>query len=519
MSAASRNEPPAKCGTFRAGPCYMWSKVCNLNPMDSAPTPTAVLDSTTSPLRRSAVRRSAAWFVAFAIAVVCGSAAVPGDAGAATYVVDSPLDTPIGACASLVGPADCTLRDAITQANVTSGPDTIQFEPALTPLAVQIDSPLPPAQYPLAINASGLIVTVNGTAAYSAGYCAAPGFPYALDLTDPAAAGSTVAGLPMYDVCGRAIESNATAPTISVGPRRHDGTLPINGAAPAATSVDVFYADGPSTADREADEFLYALAVSQGFYAYAPPVELVPGRKLTATATGVAGTSDFASRATVPDDIVSPSLLRAVAVSNSRVRVDFDESVDPASVAPPEFALAIGNAVRPISAATPAGTSVFLDSAGSWETGEAGHLSFNGVNRVTDAVGNQLLGQPAVTVYAGPGELDPPAITAYRFQRSRVCRKVSKKCRRKSIFLSIQVSKPVRARFEVIRGARTRKTIARFARDLKTGRNLVRLTSTVSGRRLPAATFSLRAVVQDVARTTSDPAEAAFRVVTSKRDL
>jgi len=63
------------------------------------------------------------------------------------------------------------------------------------------------------------------------------------------------------------------------------------------------------------------------------------------------------------------------------------------------------------------------------------------------------------------------------------------------------------------------RVLVTFVRRLDAGRNRTRFTSTVSGRRLQAKVFTLRATAQDVARTFSTPVETPFRVVTSKRDL
>ncbi|MBK5230068.1 MAG: hypothetical protein JJE27_02735 [Thermoleophilia bacterium] len=355
------------------------------------------------------------------LAVTLSSALVlPGAVSAAIFMVDSPLDTDVGSF-NVATHSDCTLRDAIKKANVDSGRDVILFDPNSLPLTIMLDKPLPAVKYPLTINASGDAVTVSGSPAYHTDYC--PGSEYALDLTAPAASGSTVYGLPMYSLCDRAIRSNVQEPTISVGPRRFDGTLPVSGSSSGGDRVDLFFADDPATGEHEGDDFFYKAVATGGVYSFPPSPELTPGQTLTATASGPLGTSGFAQRVRVPDDIVSPTLVDAVAVGKSRVRLDFSETVAAGSAAPSEFSLSVGNLLRPVTAASPYGNSIFLDTSLPWQTGEAGSVATTGAGRVTDLTGNELFGQPAAPVFAGPGELDQPVIGSFRFSANRVCRR------------------------------------------------------------------------------------------------
>jgi hypothetical protein len=446
---------------------------------------------------------------------------LPGTATAAVYKVDSAADSNLNACL-LATPADCTLRGAINKANLNAGDDEIQFDSTALPLTIVLDDPLPVVTQRLKIDAAGVnvpvtTVTVSGSAAYHTDYCLAG--DYALDLTDPAAAGSNVYGLPMYSLCDRAIESNVPAPTISVGPRRFDGTLPVSGSSSGGDRVDVFSAGDPATGEHEGDDFLYAIGAIGGVHSFVPIPEPTPGQLLTATASGPSGTSGFAQRVRVPDDIVSPALVDAVAVGNSRVRLDFSETVAAGSVAPSEFSLSVGNLLRPVTAAAPYGNSIFLDTSLPWQTGEAGSVATTGAGRVTDLTGNELFGQPGAPVFAGPGELDQPVIGSFRFSANRVCRTVTKRCKRGTTFILITLNKPARVIFNVLRGTLHGKVLVTFVRRLDAGRNRARFTSTVSGRRLQPKVFTLRATAQDVARTLSTPVETPFRVVTNKRDL
>ena len=74
--------------------------------------------------------------------------------------------------------------------------------------------------------------------------------------------------------------------------------------------------------------------------------------------------------------------------------------------------------------------------------------------------------------------------------------------------------------FKVYRGTKNKqRELVTFIRRLKTGRNKIKITSSINGRNLPASTLTLRAVAQDVARTSSAPADAFFRLVKHRREL
>lgn len=434
-------------------------------------------------------------------------------ARALTFPVDDATDANLSACTP--APADCTLRGAINAANLAPGNDQITFTGGTY---VVLDDTLPVPNEPVVVNSGFADATVSGSAGYATAHCA--GGDYALDLTDPAAAGSTISGVPFFALCNRAIKSSVAAPTISIGPRRFDNTVSVTGTAPGAVQVDIFQADGVGTGENEGDTWEFSPPVAGGNYSY--PLSPLPaaGSRLNATATGAGGTSGFAQRARVPDDLVSPALVATVAASNSRVRLDFSESISPASIAPQAFTLSVGDVSREIVAAGVSGNSVFLDSSTSWLSGETGSVTTTGVGaRIADLPGNELLGLPAAAVLAGPGELEVPVISGFRFSPNRVCRKVTSRCRRGQINAFVTLNKPARVVFNVLRGTKRTRHLVTFVRKLKPGRNKVKMSAIVSGRQLPASTLTLRATAQDVARSWSVPVDAAFRVVTDKRDL
>lgn len=438
---------------------------------------------------------------------------MPSAAGADIYLVDNAAGANVGDCTS--APAgDCSLADAIDAANANAGSDSIDFAP---PLAIVLDDPLPAVTSPVAIDAFGLDVSVTGSAGYASIYCAAT--DYAFDLTDSGATPSSVRGLPVFDVCDRAIKSNVPPPTIAVGPRRFDNTVAINGQAVAGASVYVYGADGATTGAHEGDDDLYELSAPAGAFSYTPGSEPAAGDKFTALQVTAGGGSNFAARVTTPSDLASPTPVRSVAVSNAAVRLDFNEPINPASVTPGAFSLSVAGVPRAISSAGVFGNSVFLESSVPWQTGEAGSVALTGTMRVTDGGGNEVLGQPVLDVFSGPGESTLPQITSMRLSPNRFCKKATSRCRRSKSTILIALNKPARVIFEVRRGGKRAKTMVSFVRRLDAGRNRVKLTAVVSGKQLPASILSLRATAQDVARSASVPAEAVFRIVTDKSKL
>lgn len=457
-------------------------------------------------LRISLLRRAAAVFAA-----LCCCAFFAASAGAVTYTVDLASDnaTP-NACTGAVN--DCTLRGAIATANGNSGPDVIVFDPSISG-TLTIGTMLPPVTSPLTIDGDGT-VAIAGSGAY---VLACTTDDYALTTT---ATQVQVLGLPILNVCGRAIKSNVAAPSIRVGPRRSDNTVPINGSAPIG-SVEIYRADAPASPGEALSLFKDNVPSVGGGYAYVPPAQPTPSEKFTATATDASGaTSTFAAPAAAPVDLVSPQLLRAVGIANNAVRLDFNEPVSGVGGATGAFTLNMGGINRQVTSVDISGNSIFLGSASTpWATGEAGQVSFTGNGRVTDLMGNELLGQPSSNVYAGPGEITLPTITKYRATPASFCRKKTSKCtKRKQTYLYITLSKPSRVTF-VIYKAKSRSFVLRFVRKLPAGTTKLRLMATMNGRTLPLGSLVVQAIAEDQARNFSAPAEAPFKTVTRNSQL
>lgn len=427
-------------------------------------------------------------------------------ASADTYEVDTAADNgALNTCGP--GGGDCSLRGAIDKADLDPATDILIFSvPSVT-----LDSPLPQIQEKLTVNGGG--TTVVGSPAYSTA-C----FPneFAFDLT---AAQVALFQLPIYNVCQRAIKSNVPAPTISVGPRRSNNTVSLNGAAVGA-SVDIYDADPPANGPEASEYFDSVVAVNGG---YARLLTTLPatGEKFTATTTDSSGrTSGFAVPAATPPEFTSPVLNNAVAIANNEVRLDFNEPISGAiNGVVGAFTLKMGTANRQITSVGVSGNSLYVGSATTpWDSGEAGQVVFTGAGRVADGFGNEVLGEPTRTVYGGPGKLTQPVISKFRTSPSKFCKRKTSKCRRGQTYLYITLSEDARVVFNVYR-QKGRKFVVRYVRKLKKGTNKTRLFGTINGRTLPATWLRVNAVAEDTARNYSAPVDARFKVVTRKKHL
>jgi hypothetical protein len=325
--------------------------------------------------------------------------------------------------------------------------------------------------------------------------------------------------LPIYNVCSRPIKSNFAAPTIQIGPRRADNTVSINGTGGGA-NVDIFRADAPAAAS-EALEFFEAAVAPGGVYSVPLSTLPAPAEKFSAAGTDSSGnTSPFAAAVSAPSDLTSPVLNNAVANANNGVRLDFNEAINE-NVAgmPGAFALKMGAANRQVTNVFVLGNSVVLYSATTpWSTGEAGSVSLTGVGRVTDSSGNEVIGTPGKTVYAGPGELNVPIVSKFRTSPTKFCRVKTSKCRRGQTYLYITLNKASRVVFNIYR-AKGRKFVVKYVRKLPAGTSKTRLFGTINGRTLPATSLLVNAVAEDAARNLSAPVDAPFKVVTRKSQL
>ncbi|MBJ7348466.1 MAG: Ig-like domain-containing protein [Thermoleophilaceae bacterium] len=447
-------------------------------------------------------------FAATALALLALATA----ASAATYTVDSTLDTvlaPLSNCVTPTSDSDCTLRGAITRANADVTADTIIFGSGGTG-AIVIGTPLPALTTAVTIDARSASppVTVVGSGGYLPACSPSPAF--ALGMLSPLSLVQSVRGLPISAVCGKAIQSaSLAAPAVRVGPRRGDGTLPVT-ATGGGSDADFFL--NAATLDNEATEYKISAPVVSGVATYFPPEPITAGTKFTATITSDQTTSGFAARASVPVDITSPLVTKAVAVSESRVRLDFNEPIAQDSLSAADFSVAMGTKTRTVGAVTAFANSVFIDVTDPWQTGEAGSIQIATVGAVTDSAGNEILGVPALKVYPASGDFSPPVITKMTISPSKMCRKKTRSCKHTQVTARIVLSERSRVTITILRGAANPKRILSFKKKLEAGVNLVKLNNVIVGRKLTKGLMTVDVLPEDVARTLGASAQAYFAV-------
>ncbi len=439
--------------------------------------------------------------LAASTAVLLLALTLAGAASAATFTVSTGTDPSPDGCA----PGNCSLREAIDQANANTGDDVVAFAGGVT--TVTLSGPLPLVTEKLSITGGGTVKVVG-----SGGYQGACGpSDYAFSASAPLA----IASLPIYGVCGRAVSSATPAPTVQVGPRRADNTVSISGQAAAGT-VEIYRADAPAQSGEAFSSFATGIA-SSGSYSYALSPLPTAGSKFAASVTTPGGASStFSAPATTPADLDSPTLQRAVAVANNAVRLDFSESISAGLIGQTAaFALNMGGAGREITNVGVDGSSIYLTTLTTpWGTGEAGTISLTGNGRVADVAGNELIGQPSVPVYAGPGEFAAPVVSKAKINPGRFCQTKTRKCsKRTQTYIYFSLNKPSRVVFTVMR-AKGRKFVVRYVNRLERGQIKSRVRGTINGRKLPATNLIVRVVAEDAARNYSAPVEVPFKVVT-----
>lgn len=449
---------------------------------------------------------------ALLIGCICACAALlllAGGVSAATYTVDNASDSATPAdCTAAAG--DCTLRGAIELANTDAAADQLEFDPSIT--ALSIDSPLPDVTEQLLIKGAG--VTLAGSALFTAA-CV----PHEFAIR-PIGARLTIESLPIFDVCGAAIGALQPPPTLQVGPRRADNTVALSGEA--IGRVEIYRTDASVLAGEATETYLPGFDAA-GPYARVPGVEPAAGERFTATlTTDFGGTSTFSSPAVTPWDLVSPTVVNAVGVSDNSVRVDFSEPISPAVAGHPEyFALTMGGLGREITNVGVIGSSVYLYTLTTpWSNGDAGSVAFTGNGRVGDATfGNELIGQPSIGVYAGPGELTAGTVTKARVSPAKFCQRKTRKCsKRDRTYAYFSLNKDSRVVFTVY-SAKRRKFVLRYTRRLTRGQHKTRLLGTINGRRIPLGGMYLRIVAEDNARNFSEPVEVPFKTVNRNKQL
>lgn len=465
-----------------------------------------------------------------ALLVVLAAALVAAPAAhAANFVVNSPGDAPDddpldGLCLTATA-GECTLRAAIQEANANAdADDAITFAPAVTQIDVPSTLPVGAAPCaapcrvqitgPVTLSGTGGVGTILQVAANGAGSAFSR-----LTIRGAGVAGvdlggtfSAVTRSPIFANPTPIAGSPVTAPQgLRVGPRRPDGTLPLTGSTDGGL-LELFTGNAFGST---AIAFDSEVPLSAGGFNHLFPSEPAPGGIFSATLTRGGGTSAFATVA-VPDDVVSPDIVGAVATSTTQVRVQLSEPVDPASIGPEDFQLEMAEAQRTITGVSldPTNTQVFLTSAG-WQSGEAGFVQLTGVGAIADTAGNVSLAATRLRVAAAPGDFFGPVGSSLSIRPRALCLTRSRRCRRTGATVRFLSNEEGRARLVVMRGNRR---VGEDIANATAGRNAVRFNGRLRGRKLRAGSYRLLLFIEDrVGNETDEPPIQRFTVRRSRR--
>lgn len=292
---------------------------------------------------------------------------------------------------------------------------------------------------------------------------------------------------------------------LRIGPRRTDGSLPLTGTTATGGNLELFGGD-PFSATPPG--FLATHSVPAGEFTYNFPSEPAPGAKIALTLTS-GGTSEFAL-VSVPDDIVSPDVAHARAVSTTEVRVVPTEAVDPASVQASDFKLLMAGQERPIATAgiAPDG-SIALTSSG-WKAGEAGYVDITAPGALADPAGNPSLVAARYRVAAAPGDFIAPIATRMRLAPKSICLTRGRGCRRAGARLTFIATEAGKVEVVVQRG---NKRVGTRTHVVKEGANTVDFDGRLRGRKLRAGRYRLLLYMTDiVGNRNPNPPITIFRV-------
>ena len=459
------------------------------------------------------------------LATLVAALASAPTAHGANFEVNSTADTgdadatADGLCTSAGG--NCTLREAIFEASAIADADTITFSVAQIGVASTLNVGAGcPTTCPMTITGPIRLQGAGGVGTILQVTTAGAGSSFSLiTVTGAGFAGidlggtlSTVSRSPIFASGTPIAGSPVSAPDgMRIGPRRADGSLPLTGTTNGGL-LELFtgnaFAASPIAFEGE-------LSVGAGGFSHVFPSEPAPGSLFSATVTSGNGTSGFAVAA-VPDDVVSPDVVGAVATSTTQVRVQLSEPVDPGSVGPEDFLLDMAEGQRTVTGVSldPTNTQAFLTSSG-WQNGEAGFVQLTAAGVIADAAGNASLATTRFRVAAAPGDFFGPIGSSLSIRPRAICLTRSRRCRRTGATVRFISSEPGRARLVILRGNRR---MGEDIANVEAGRNAIRFNGRLRGRKLRAGSYRMLLYIEDaVGNETEEPPIQRFTVRRSTR--
>ena len=425
------------------------------------------------------------WWAALG-AVVASLAAAPG-AQAAAFTVSTDANTGAG-----------SLRDAILSANASAGPDTISFSGARN---ISLTTTITATEAVTIADTGGdVIVRHSGSG---------PAIAVASGASGVVISGLSFAGAAQpIDLAGTANGGVQPPAGLSVSGRGPTGTV-VTGTTTGPGTVELLRGDPGSTAGAA---FFDRFDVPGGAFSRLAPAELPTGTTFAATFTAATGTSELVS-ATVPADVTPPFVVGAVATSQTTVRVQLSEPINPASVQAEDFSLVMAGRERPISAISLSadGAQVMLGSSLPWRAGEAGVLSLRAAGAIVDVAGNPSVATDAARVAAAPGDVVLPFASSLSIRPGSICLTKTRRCRRPGGRIRFIASEDGRATLVVLR-VNTRIGVSKRY-DVRTGPNQLRFNGRLRGTKLRRGRYRLLVYLEDaVGNVTDEPPVQRFSV-------
>jgi CSLREA domain-containing protein len=294
---------------------------------------------------------------------------------------------------------------------------------------------------------------------------------------------------------------------LRIGPRQADGSLPFTGST-SGGAVELWSGNpfGPL-----APIFFDAFNADPGAFSYRFQTEPPAGSTFGLILTAPPGTSEVAT-VNVPQDIVSPDIVRARGMSPTEVRVQASKPLDPATIDPKRFTLSMAGRDRAITSATlgPDGTYITLISSG-WKPGEAGYVQLTGAGVIKDPAGNNNLAATRLRVAAAPGKFTAPIAGELRVSPRSICMTRGRNCRSPGMTIKFVSSDAGKATIVVQRV--DKKVGKRVYPGISPGVNTLRFDGILSGRKLRSGRYRLLLYVEDeVGNVTDQPPIVLFDV-------
>jgi hypothetical protein len=198
---------------------------------------------------------------------------------------------------------------------------------------------------------------------------------------------------------------------------------------------------------------------------------------------------------------VATELASAVGVSRTRVRVRFVDAVRSGDITPADLVLTMGGEARAISAVDvdAAGKTAEVEAGPAWAYGTAG------------AIRLRTGSQPAVRVWAAPGDVTRPVMRGVKLSRSTVCIVgVSRNCSFSGGTVSYTVDEAATIVLDLRRRSTDAPSLMKVTRGEGAGR--VRFKEKIEGRRLRPGLFRLTVYAVDAAGNESRPVTLHLRV-------